>query len=441
MSDRYFQIQNFKWGLDGRRSELLDQPGSLVSCVNAHINSGGEIEQRLSFAKSAAAASANVFGFDATASGLVMFGSDIIGNVTLPAGVSYRQCIHPTGWTASRIPAVMVKVIYSCNYNGNAFVIAEFNDGRNFAYFGDVSPMVLVGEVGRNGVVLAQAAGPETLANLATDLSAVLGGFMGFTATPNVDVNGNPVNGDVILKTLPGLHIGFTPSQVSAAGNLGVTLLDQNNPGTTGVSANASFYISAGSSGTIDLSVGAVDLTGGIVAWQTSNQVTASQVVSAVNARTGITGYSALIDPLNPVHITVNAPASLGATINGTNLTVSITGGTITVVSIAPQPSLLILPNPVNISTGPVQVVCYPQGFTGSAPTFSWSILQDSGISLDFGGVLGSFVASTQAVTLYKLRANSGGVATVQVVVTDAGTAGGAVPSAGTITAQITVTG
>ncbi len=104
MSDKYTQIANFKWGLESRRAELLEQPGALLQCQNAHINSGGEIEQRKSLAKSAAAFGASAglgikpIGLEVTASGLVTFGSQALVDIgTLPAGVSYRQCPHPTG--------------------------------------------------------------------------------------------------------------------------------------------------------------------------------------------------------------------------------------------------------------------------------------------------------------------------------------------------------
>src|SRR6187200_2534745 len=42
-------IENFKFGLDKRRSILTSQMGTLDVIVNAHINQGGEIEKRKAF--------------------------------------------------------------------------------------------------------------------------------------------------------------------------------------------------------------------------------------------------------------------------------------------------------------------------------------------------------------------------------------------------------
>ena len=55
MSDRFVMSANFKYGLDTRRAALLELPGAMIQCQNGFVNSGGGVEQRMSFAKNAMA--------------------------------------------------------------------------------------------------------------------------------------------------------------------------------------------------------------------------------------------------------------------------------------------------------------------------------------------------------------------------------------------------
>ena len=47
----YILVEDFRGGLDNRRSNVTAQPGTLVTLKNAHINRGGEIEKRPAFVK------------------------------------------------------------------------------------------------------------------------------------------------------------------------------------------------------------------------------------------------------------------------------------------------------------------------------------------------------------------------------------------------------
>lgn len=71
-------IQNFKYGLDTRRSVLSSQLGTLVTLENAFVNQGAEIEQRKAFVKVGSiplGALQPTYDLLATTSGLVTFGS------------------------------------------------------------------------------------------------------------------------------------------------------------------------------------------------------------------------------------------------------------------------------------------------------------------------------------------------------------------------------
>ncbi len=68
-----FSIQNFKAGLDTRRSELTSVAGALLAAENGHINSGGVFEKRKAFVPSGLPSA--VYGLDGNDSGLYVFGS------------------------------------------------------------------------------------------------------------------------------------------------------------------------------------------------------------------------------------------------------------------------------------------------------------------------------------------------------------------------------
>ena len=42
----YVLIEDFRGGLDARRSDVTATPGTLITLKNAHITRGGEIEKR-----------------------------------------------------------------------------------------------------------------------------------------------------------------------------------------------------------------------------------------------------------------------------------------------------------------------------------------------------------------------------------------------------------
>lgn len=161
-------IRDFRYGLDTRRGELTQRPGSLEVLHNGFINQGGEIENRKAFVRTARIS--GTYGLQSTSSGLVTFGSaDLasshpvnIGTVGTPIYVNYVRCQHPSvlDGMSSGVPT-MSKVKFSTSFGGLAFVVAEFSDGNTFAYYDeDVVEDVTKGRilpylVGRNDRIAA----------------------------------------------------------------------------------------------------------------------------------------------------------------------------------------------------------------------------------------------------------------------------------------------
>lgn len=73
-------LEDFKIGLDRRRMNETSLPGSLVTCENAHITRGGEVEKNEAFTRFADLPD-NTYGLKAVEDGFLVFGSDNISAV------------------------------------------------------------------------------------------------------------------------------------------------------------------------------------------------------------------------------------------------------------------------------------------------------------------------------------------------------------------------
>ena len=124
----YFEIADFKGGLDVRRSRYTSVPGTLQKLVNAHITRGGDVERRKAFVNKGYFA-ANTFDLAADEGGLVTFGSDAAPyNNELPAGVRYQRLQAPSG-------AAMVSVDATEAFGGKLYVAATYDDGVQWHFY------------------------------------------------------------------------------------------------------------------------------------------------------------------------------------------------------------------------------------------------------------------------------------------------------------------
>lgn len=320
----YLSIQNFKYGRDARRSMLASLPGVLEVCENAHINSGAEIEKRKAFFRSANAFPVETFGLEATSAGLVTFGSVAQGSLTgsLPLGVTYQRLVSPATYRPGTSTAdEMIAVIASCNFNGKAFVLAQFYSGTFAFYDGTLVPS------SRNGRVLQMNVGgtAETLSQLSADLAAQINALDGWIATANSGGTGRTE-----IKSPSGVYFEVVSSNTSTSGLIGSSLTDRDNPGTAAVAAVAAFKVVNGTEATDTFNLSAfkdvagtqaIDIVASPVPCGASVGATASAIVSAINAYTTLTGYTAI---LATDSVWVYAPQSFG---NVTwNLTIETTG-------------------------------------------------------------------------------------------------------------------
>tara|TARA_R110002153_G_scaffold272486_1_gene441225 strand:+ start:944 stop:3013 length:2070 start_codon:yes stop_codon:yes gene_type:complete len=130
----YVLIEDFRGGLDARRSDVTATPGTLITLKNAHITRGGEIEKRPAFV-SLATLPSNTTGLAAANGQIYVFGSAAASSVTFasgtPANVNYVRLQHPSG-------TALTKVLDTDFFDGQVYASAQFADGRIYHYYNGV---------------------------------------------------------------------------------------------------------------------------------------------------------------------------------------------------------------------------------------------------------------------------------------------------------------
>ena len=321
----YLTISNFRFGLDTRRSVLTSLAGTLLTLNNAHVNQGGEIEKRKAFVRTVLPAAC--FGLEATDVGLITFGSDAdpggwpIGNVA-----AYQRLQHPAilATTAAVYNAAfhaMTQIVFSRAFRGKAFVGAKFADGRTFLYYDGQ----LV-EDSADGLVLPGYA-TQTLLNAAIAQQMVdefleLEGWYAQYGDATFSFyipTGIGTDTDVYFQVKSPDTVTFTidPTLVTTNGLLGY-LNFGSAAATPGLASKATFSVLGGVGDTYvlvapwqDDSPILVGLTNPSVPvpFNTDLNQTAADIVTAVNARTSIHGYTAAA--VGAV-VTVSAPIPVG---------------------------------------------------------------------------------------------------------------------------------
>ena len=283
-------IKDFRRGLDTRRSELTQQPGTLEVLTNGFVNQGGEIESRKAFVRTAQIADS--FGLQTTSSGLYTFGSANtpggyplnIGTVGTPIYVNYQQLKHPQDMfdgTTNVVP--MTEVVSSTEFRGKAWVVAKFGSSGTFGYYDGT----LVYDF-TNGVVYSFL---STNAKIAQFIEQMIDRTTGYTAAT--------VSNVVTVTGQPGQPFTTTSAETTA-GNGTLDAADVSPP-TEPVAAKVStggFEIIAGTSsaGTNKISnvkVNGVTITSAAVDWTTSNEITAGLVAANIQAYTSSPNYNA----------------------------------------------------------------------------------------------------------------------------------------------------
>lgn len=281
----YTFVEDFRGGLDTRRSIVAGVPGTLVALNNAHITRGGEIEKRKSFV-STYTLPAGTLDLAAAASSLYVFGH--AADPGVPSGVTYHRLQHPdAGRTLS-------KVLDWDVFDGKMYAIGQFDDG-SIHHFYDGARVVDWDE----GVVRS---GMSDTDGIAEHLKNLIDASDDYTATRSgsvITVTGVSED-DFAVETFAENVAGGTDDQtltatvvrsaVAGAPEVLPTCTIQITGGTANVAAIGSWQITGGSAGAgneiTSIPVGSCDMLAGTpVPWNTSHAQTAADLAAALNAR------------------------------------------------------------------------------------------------------------------------------------------------------------
>lgn len=353
----YLSVENFKFGLDTRKSQQTANPGTLVTGQDGHINQGGEFEVRKAFVLLGTLPRAialspptvngdtngdtlNAYGLQPTSSGLLTFGSADSTRNTVPTGVPY---VFPTGVTYQRLlhhlvaqegvlvnvdggttaslalgaivrPA-MTGVTHSCSFSGKAFVLSTFGTGA--------LGLLATSQMHYNGSPVNQFWYGHTWITVAN-----YGAFSQFDLYFNAAQEVPGFSPNLVLDVNNSLlfYGPTTDSMLLAASDTDATssLTAYNSIATSAavaaISAKARFDISAWTTGAGTLTI--TDSLGTVVAAVAHNAGTSLAtfviaVVKAINLAGATTGYSATWSTIVNAaalnyRINVVAPATYG---------------------------------------------------------------------------------------------------------------------------------
>jgi hypothetical protein len=333
----YAAFNNFKYGLDGRRSELSSVPGALLQATDGHITQGGAFEQRKAFTRVLNGSSAqsnlpaNTYGLETTATGLVVFGSAAPTTVdsasaavagttlySLPTysgtpPLYYQRCVHPSDSTKT-----MSAVLCSSSFNGNTWAAVQFNNNDIFLYYdGTAIP------ASYNGKVLTSK---TTNAAIAAQLYAFINTsyFQGQGIYANYTAGNNYVD----IYSSASTTYTTTSAVTSTAGTLTPTVISSGTNAVAAISSTASFNLIAGGVGQVkniyvstdNGATWGVDLLGGAITWQAdaTGTVAGSTTATAVAAQidTVVTSLNCTAQS-NGNLVNLQLGGALGATPNG----------------------------------------------------------------------------------------------------------------------------
>ena len=237
----YQVVTNFAGGLDARKFFLSLPAGTLTQLINGHITQGGEIEKRKEFYQIALpSGNGYTFGAQESDSGILVFGSVASSTTwsggtlaTLPSPFIYQQLVYPANGTHASGAYAMTGVLWSTLFGDSAFVIATFADSSVWCFYGGV----VIPDFFQGGRSINFTSNATIAASLVAMINAANVGYVaaqvGSTAVFNV--------------TSPaGSNYSVSDTLETVSGTLTNVLNNTAIPGTTGLQAQGSFQIMAG---------------------------------------------------------------------------------------------------------------------------------------------------------------------------------------------------
>jgi len=312
-----FILEDFKIGLDRRRMNETSLPGSLVTCENAHITRGGEVEKAEAFIRFCDLPE-NTFGLKAVNGGFMVFGSDNIANTVLNSNPPVRYQRLNDG------SANMIAVLSVDLFDGLPYVVADYDDGiiRHFYNGTKVADMFS----GRGRAQFTISADPLAAAQSSTgsfvindpvdgcSITSITVGSVELLAAAETFVEAELQEGEEPEVSVFELQVVDAINENSNISGFAAVLQAGNKVVITtqipGNQVNGDAIV-VSTTGSIDISdettmldgiqaaqitsitINAVEILPADVDWAESNQATAAAVAASINDDSASTGYQA----------------------------------------------------------------------------------------------------------------------------------------------------
>lgn len=308
-------LEDFKIGLDRRRMNETSLAGSLITCQNAHITRGGEVEKAEAFIRFYNLPG-NTFGLKAVPNGFMVFGSDNITPTVLNSNPAVRyQRLNDTGNPA------MIAVLCVDLFDGKPYVVADYADGIIRHWYDGVKVADMFSGKGRakfsidanpDDVEAVAASGSFVIISPAdgcsiTSVTVDTVELLAAAVTYDVDTDGTEAS-TFEQKVVDAINenasaSGFTAAlqagrkviitaQVAGAGPNG-DVVDVSATGTITIQNKTPMAGGEDAQEITSITINAVEIMPTDVAWADSNQATAAAVAAAINNNTATSTYEA----------------------------------------------------------------------------------------------------------------------------------------------------
>ena len=354
----YVLVEDFKAGIDTRRTSVTSVPGSLyglnvegvAGLTNAHITRGGEIEKRRAFKLWADLTGKDTHGLAAGGGRVYVFADCHSGRPSMSGQPEELSCLKmESRYKGNTGEEDMAKILSVDFFDGKPYAAVEFEDGLINHYWGDhddpgaSQETTAITSLNDSANTLTKAS--HGMSNGAVVRLTTTGTLPSpFAVGTDYHVVGATTNTFQLAASNPGVNISFTGTgtgthsyqsgvamnriiqQYDGRARVGFSVTGGNLTSSTGTAAVGTVVVNAGTqyagNDLLFLRVDNVDLISGTIAHTGDNNTTAAAVATAINAKTSTPNYTATSSTAT---VTITA-ADKGTVANGKAITSSTQG-------------------------------------------------------------------------------------------------------------------
>ncbi len=325
----YVLVEDFKAGIDTRRTSVTSVPGSLyglnadgvAGLTNAHITRGGEIEKRRAFKLWATLPTGETHGLAAGGGRVYVFADCHSGRPSMtgqPEALSVLKM--ESRYKGNTGEEDMAKILSVDFFDGKPYAAVEFEDGLINHYWGDhddpgasqeATEITSLDDTANTLTKASHGMADDTVVRLTTTDTLPTG----FALATDYYVVSSTTNTFKLAAAESGTAISFTGTgtgthsfqsaiamnriiqQYDGRARVGFSVTGGDATETTGTAAAGTVVVNAGTqyagNDLLYLRVDNVDLISGTVAHTGDNNTTAAAIATAINAKTSVPNYTA----------------------------------------------------------------------------------------------------------------------------------------------------